>query len=152
MIDFKKLKSLRESASLTQTELAEKIGITQTHYSRLEKGLRGASQETIQAIIQALGVSISDIWDMYDLPATSDLSNNAPQCIIIEQGRGENKKRYILPATNESYQLLKEQMNSELNDHRLEMIISAWESSDEVTRNELFVFFNTLHEQKKAKK
>lgn len=58
------LKVLRVKAGLKQSELAEKIGATQTSIARYESNvevLRGASYRTIEALAEALGVTMDDI-------------------------------------------------------------------------------------------
>jgi transcriptional regulator with XRE-family HTH domain len=52
-----RLKELREAAGLTQTQLAERAGLTKATVSRLEQGLRKEpSWQTVLALSRALGV------------------------------------------------------------------------------------------------
>src|SRR5712691_11364922 len=50
------IRSLREKAEMTQTELAEKAGLYQSHISRLEEGKHSPSRATLEKIAKALGV------------------------------------------------------------------------------------------------
>ena len=52
------IKSARDQSGLTQVELAEKIGNSQSGITKLENGHRMPSGETISRIEQATGVSI----------------------------------------------------------------------------------------------
>lgn len=53
----RRLKELREAASLTQQQLAEKAGLNQFGVAKLEQGVRSPAWETVQALARALGVS-----------------------------------------------------------------------------------------------
>ena len=137
MIDGKKLRAYREGAELTQTELAKRVGIAQTYYSRIERGLSSASQETLQAIIQVLNISIGDIWDDGKSYTPPDASATRTQGIVIEHGVGKNKKRYILPPTSDSYAFLERQMESESSDQGREAFIQLWDSADKNTKDKV---------------
>jgi transcriptional regulator with XRE-family HTH domain len=50
-----RLRSLRERAGLTQTELAEKVGTDQGHISRWERNLAMPDVATVQRLAAALG-------------------------------------------------------------------------------------------------
>jgi DNA-binding XRE family transcriptional regulator len=51
----------RIEAGLSQTELAERTGLTQSHISRLENGEHSPSHTTIAKIAAALGISASKL-------------------------------------------------------------------------------------------
>lgn len=55
------IRQLREQARLTQTQLAEKAGLTQSHISRLEKAEHSATHLTLQKIAVALGVEVGQL-------------------------------------------------------------------------------------------
>lgn len=57
-----RIASLRKMQGLTITQLAERAGIQRTHLSRIEAGKYAVTLETIQAIAEALGMTI-DIVD-----------------------------------------------------------------------------------------
>jgi transcriptional regulator with XRE-family HTH domain len=52
-----RLKELRESAGLTQQELADKVGLSLGAIRHLEQGLNEARFSTINALAEALGVN-----------------------------------------------------------------------------------------------
>ncbi len=53
------LKQLRQQKKLTQQQLAEKAGIDVTQISKIEKGTRNLTIETIARIVNALGGTFS---------------------------------------------------------------------------------------------
>ena len=55
------LKGRREAMGFTQTALAERIGIAQSHYGQIELGKTRAKPETRRAISQALGMRHIDL-------------------------------------------------------------------------------------------
>lgn len=140
LIDVKRLRHHREAHGLTQTELAKRIGITQTHYSRIEKGLRGASQETLEAILQVLDISISDIWDASGIGSGEKIADTATRetaNIVVEFGAGKDRTRCTLPPIPESYAFLAEHIHKE-NDPRLEALVNLWNKADEARKDEIF--------------
>jgi transcriptional regulator with XRE-family HTH domain len=48
------IKQWREYRNLTQEQLAERLDMTQSHLSMLEGGKRGYTQETLEALAEAL--------------------------------------------------------------------------------------------------
>ena len=64
-----RVKALRLMAGLSQDELAGRAGLQRTHVSRIEAGKYAVTLETIQAIAEALGMTV-DIID----PALQDLA------------------------------------------------------------------------------
>jgi transcriptional regulator with XRE-family HTH domain len=59
----KNLKDARFRAGLTQAELAEKAGTTQTTVARIERDAVQPEVTTIRKLAAALGVTISDLLD-----------------------------------------------------------------------------------------
>ena len=57
-----RIAALRKLAGLSQEQLAERAGLQRTHVSRIEAGKYAVTLETIQAIAQALGMTV-DIID-----------------------------------------------------------------------------------------
>jgi transcriptional regulator with XRE-family HTH domain len=57
-IFLKVLKKTREDAGLTQTQLAQKIGETQTFISKCERGERRIDVVELRTFCQAFGVSL----------------------------------------------------------------------------------------------
>ncbi len=57
----RKIKSLRAAAGLTQEQLAQRSGLTQSHICRLENGEHSPTGLTLEKIAQALGVPTSTL-------------------------------------------------------------------------------------------
>jgi DNA-binding XRE family transcriptional regulator len=55
----KNIRALRIKAGFTQTQLAERAGLPQSHISRLENAQYSATNMTLQKIADALGVPVS---------------------------------------------------------------------------------------------
>jgi transcriptional regulator with XRE-family HTH domain len=76
------LKVVRLQKGLTQSVLAEKAGITQMHYSAIERGDKNPSLETLEAILTVLDIPIEDVW-LKDLnppqPPTPDGQPQSPE-------------------------------------------------------------------------
>ncbi len=57
-----RIKELRESIGLTQTELAQKSKLARTVIPMIENGQRYPSEKTLSKIIEAMGVSMEDVY------------------------------------------------------------------------------------------
>lgn len=57
----KKLKALREQRALTQTQLAERVGVTRVTIARLEIGMRQPGIDLLEALAKALRVKITQL-------------------------------------------------------------------------------------------
>ena len=56
-----RIKEIRESAGISQKDLANKANVSPPYLSDLEKNRRGAKPETLQRIAEALGVTTKDL-------------------------------------------------------------------------------------------
>lgn len=56
-----RIADLRKQANLTQGELAERAGLQRTHVSRIEAGKYAVTFEVVQAIAEALGMTVDII-------------------------------------------------------------------------------------------
>ena len=65
----KRISILRKMAGLTQEQLADKAGLQRTHVGRIEAGKYAVTLEVVQAIAEALGMTV-DIID----PKLADLA------------------------------------------------------------------------------
>lgn len=63
-----RISKYRENAGLTQSELAERIGISQNHLSCLERGKYAIKAENLIRICEELGISVETLW--YDRKAS----------------------------------------------------------------------------------
>ena len=61
MVDGAKIKSLRESLNVTQKELGEEIGITQTAIHYIESGLKEPKILTLARIAKRLGCTVDEL-------------------------------------------------------------------------------------------
>ena len=64
-----RIMALRKLAGLTQEQLSERAGLQRSHISKIEAGKYAVTLETIQAIAEALGMTV-DIID----PKLADLA------------------------------------------------------------------------------
>lgn len=55
----KRIKELRKALGLTQSEFAEKVGLTRSSLQKLESGINGPSNSTLVAMCHTFGVSRS---------------------------------------------------------------------------------------------
>lgn len=62
-----KLKQFRVGTKLTQTEFAEKIGVSRATYSFVETGQRGGTHEFWQAIQDVFNVPDEDMYSLQKL-------------------------------------------------------------------------------------
>lgn len=58
---LKNLRPLRESAELSQAELAKISGVSQSHISKLEIGDDSPTLKTLQKLAEALNVSVQEL-------------------------------------------------------------------------------------------
>jgi transcriptional regulator with XRE-family HTH domain len=56
-----KLRKARLAKNLTQVEVAKKAGISENHYAQIERGEKNPTVSTFQGIIDAIGVSSTEI-------------------------------------------------------------------------------------------
>lgn len=68
----RRIRDLRTEQGMTQDELAERSGLTQSHLCRLERGDHSPNGLTLQKIAKGLGVSVSALD-----PSPARLSDNA---------------------------------------------------------------------------
>jgi len=56
------VQELRKRARLTQAELAERIDVSPEFLSRVERGLKSPSLETVEKIAKALGLQVKELF------------------------------------------------------------------------------------------
>ena len=64
-----RIMALRKLAGLTQEQLSERAGLQRSHITKIERGKYAVTFETVQAIAEALGMTV-DIID----PKLADLA------------------------------------------------------------------------------
>ena len=70
-----KLQELRKSRGMTQEELAEKVDISASHMSVVERGKKGVKVETLVNIANALDVSPNELLQDVAIHAQTDTAN-----------------------------------------------------------------------------
>ena len=88
------VKILRERLQMSAKELAEKIGLSQSQMSRLEKGQRRIDTSVLARISEALGVDPSHFFRGEEVPADGVIQPTAPSSVGKEI-RSERRKRHI---------------------------------------------------------
>lgn len=83
MFPENRIRELRKSAGLTQTELGEKVGLHQTQIGNLENGGRNLTFEWARRIAKALGVHFADLLSDADNPDRL----NAPERELVRHHR-----------------------------------------------------------------
>lgn len=63
-----RISQLRQEKGWTQKELADKVGISQNHVSRIEKDKMQPRHSTLKAISNALGIEIEDLEALARVP------------------------------------------------------------------------------------
>ena len=59
------LRQIRLEADLTQLQLAEKIGQTQSYVSKYESGEQRLDLIELEAVCEAVGISLTDLVERY---------------------------------------------------------------------------------------
>jgi len=59
----KRIKSLRKEAGMSQEELAYRASISPAHLGQIERALKNPTLDTINSIAQALGISLSQLFE-----------------------------------------------------------------------------------------
>ena len=84
------LKYLREKSGYTQEQLAEITGLSVSHISKVEAGLRRVGMKTYISILQALNVEGNDYINL----AVNE--NNIKQYLAIFEGCSEAETKFLL--------------------------------------------------------
>ena len=96
MSDNKKLigeriSSLRKARHMTQSELAERVGIDSQHVSRLETGKYYPSFESLELMAKALDVELREFFEFPTVESDQELrqaligiANTAPRTVLRE--------------------------------------------------------------------
>lgn len=61
-----RLKKLRTKEGLSQERFAMKVGLDRSYYASVEKGRRNISIKNIKKIADALGMTLSELFDEVD--------------------------------------------------------------------------------------
>lgn len=69
----KRIQEIRKSKKLTQEKLAEIIGLDTPNLSNIERGKRFVTSETLEKIINALGVKEKELFDFEHIKTREEL-------------------------------------------------------------------------------
>ena len=79
----KRIKAAREQAGLTQEDLADRLGMSTTHISVIERGVKPPKLDTFVRIANVLNVSadnlLQDVVDNSQLSAANELASSIMQ-------------------------------------------------------------------------
>ncbi|WP_163408272.1 helix-turn-helix transcriptional regulator [Flavobacterium ajazii] len=93
-----KIKNIRELKNYTQEYMAEKLGVTQAGYSKIEKGKTSLSYEKLVEIGRILDVSVEDIisfdYDRYFNSFNRITGNNNGSILINTENTSTLKELY----------------------------------------------------------
>ncbi|WP_269237025.1 helix-turn-helix transcriptional regulator [Flavobacterium flavigenum] len=93
-----KIKNIRELKNYTQEYMAEKLGVTQAGYSKIEKGKTSLSYEKLVEIGKILDVSVEDIisfdYDRYFNSFNRITGNNNGSILINTENTSTIKELY----------------------------------------------------------
>lgn len=124
MLNTKKLKEIREMRDLSQSEVARRASIAQSHYTNIELGKKQPSVHTLSLILKVLGAELNDVWDDSDgtPPPIMPMRDDG---IIVE--KTVVTTRYNFPNTLETLEYLNTQMRGGADiDPDLLKVIEAW--------------------------
>ncbi len=74
----KRLRHLRQTQHLTQSALAQRVGITQAYLAELEKGIKRPSLDVLEKLCVALSCSADYLLGLSDSRGYRPLSEEAP--------------------------------------------------------------------------
>jgi transcriptional regulator with XRE-family HTH domain len=60
---LKKIRLIRLSKEISQDFIAEELGVSQSHYSKMEKGERNINLSQLEKIAKVLNVSIQELFN-----------------------------------------------------------------------------------------
>jgi len=88
-----RLKLIRARQRLTQAKMAQELGISLSHYSKLEVGIGGMSHGLIFALCRQFG--ISEAWLVYGEGEAPDFSlmTNGAEALAVERNDNNGKKQ-----------------------------------------------------------
>lgn len=87
-----RIREMREDQGLNQSELAERVGTSQSTISQLEKGKRNPSYRTLQNVADALAVSVSYLLGEEEL---EELSEEEEAFFREYRGLSEDARRQL---------------------------------------------------------
>ncbi len=114
MTQGERIKEIRKSLDLTLEKFGEKIGVTKTAISRIEKGERGCTEQMTKAICREYGVDY--IWltkgegEMF-IETDDDFMERIDRIMVNENDARRNIFKALLYASDEDVEALARIMN-----------------------------------------
>ena len=106
------IKQFRKNKKITQKELAEKIGVTDSAITKYEKGDREPNIETLNKIATALGVTINDLVKNEEKAS----NKNSIGIRFLDMNKLGNEKEQIIKVVEEMYEFI----NAKNDENQLE--------------------------------
>lgn len=91
-------RALRVLAGLTQTEMAERVGVSKPTYAAIEHGLRGDVEGGFRRVREALGVSSEEF------EALARLASSAPLATALEPDSGHSLRKRLCQGCGRRFQ------------------------------------------------
>jgi transcriptional regulator with XRE-family HTH domain len=88
-----KIKKLRELKNLTQSHVANELGITQSAYSKLEMGETEITFQKLTRISEILGMSPEEITSFNEQMIFNVMHNQTGNGFVLQKGLSDNEKR-----------------------------------------------------------
>jgi transcriptional regulator with XRE-family HTH domain len=88
-----KIKKLRELKNLTQSHMANELGITQGAYSKIELGETELSYNKLSRIANILGISTEDISQFNEQMIFNVMHNQTGNGLVVQKGISDSEKR-----------------------------------------------------------
>ena len=96
------IKQFRKNKKITQKELAEKIGVTDSAITKYEKGDREPNIETLNKIATALGVTINDLVKNEEKAS----NKNSIGIRFLDRSKLPDEKEQIIKVVEEMYEFI----------------------------------------------
>jgi transcriptional regulator with XRE-family HTH domain len=88
-----KIKKLRELKNLTQSHMANELGITQGAYSKIELGETELSYNKLSRIANILGISTEDISQFNEQMIFNVMHNQTGNGLVVQKGISDQEKQ-----------------------------------------------------------
>lgn len=88
-----KIKKLRELKNLTQSHMANELGITQGAFSKIELGETELSYNKLSRIANILGISTEDISQFNEQMIFNVMHNQTSNGLVVQKGISDQEKQ-----------------------------------------------------------
>lgn len=108
------IRKLRVTRRISQTEVAQKLGISQNAYSRIERGLTRISTERLQKLAEIFGITVQELLTEQELsnkPMVAKEPGTKSEDVWIYEKMIQHKDETI-QSLRETIQILKEQLEA----------------------------------------